>query len=108
MKSLILKSASSKKPTNVYVNEHLTQKRSTLLYQLRIIKKNNPFISAAYTRNRIIYYKLHSRATKFNKHHIVNEDSDSDLIKSGSSDSSLNANSSTNKTIEQPTTASNK
>ena len=72
---------------------------------LRIIKKGNPSISAVYARNGIIYYKLHSEA--INKPHIINEGSDLALIKSGTIDATLNANS-TKKTIEQPTTAYNK
>ena len=36
-------------PTNVYINEYLTQKRSALLYKLRVIKKDNPAIGSVYS-----------------------------------------------------------
>ena len=37
MKSLILQDARLNHPTNVYINEYLTQKRSALLYKFRVI-----------------------------------------------------------------------
>ena len=46
MKSSILQGARLNHPTNVYINEYLTQKRSALLYKLRIIKKDNPAIGS--------------------------------------------------------------
>ena len=76
MKSSILQCALLNHPTNVYINEYLTQKRSTLLYKLRVIKKDNPAIGSVYTRNGSIY-KLHSDR---NKQYVVNEESDLPLI----------------------------
>ena len=40
MKSSILQGAHLNHPTNVYINEYLTQKRLALLYKLRVIKKD--------------------------------------------------------------------
>ena len=60
MKSSILQGARSNRPTNIYINEYLTQKRSALLYKLCVIKEDNPAIGSVYTRNGSIYYKLHS------------------------------------------------
>ena len=42
MKSSILQGAHLYHPTNVFINEYLKQKRSALLYKLRVIKKCNP------------------------------------------------------------------
>ena len=39
MKSSIIQIALLNHPTNAYINEYLTQKRSALLYNLRVIKK---------------------------------------------------------------------
>ena len=78
VKSSILQGARSNHKTNIYINEYLTQKRSALLYKLCVIKKDNYAIGSVYTRNGSIYYKLHSDK---NKQYIVNEESDSALIK---------------------------
>ena len=51
IKSSILQGARLNHPTNVYINEYPTQKRSALLYKLRVIKKYNPTIGSVYTRN---------------------------------------------------------
>ena len=59
MKSSILQGARLNYPTNIYINEYLTQKRSALLYKLSVIKKDNSAIGSVYTRNGSIYYKLH-------------------------------------------------
>ena len=72
IKSSILQGACLNHLTNIYINEYLTQKRS-LLYKLRVIKKDNPAIGSVYTRNGSIYYKLHSDK---NKQYIVNEESE--------------------------------
>ena len=87
-------------PTNVYINEYLTQKRSALLYKLRVIKKDNPAIGSVYTRNGSIYYKLHSDK---NKQYIVNEESSLNLIKSESNDASQKVTSSKNTTEQLAT-----
>ena len=50
-----------------------------------LIKKDNPAIGSVNTRNGSIYYKLHSEK---NKHYIVNEESDSVIIKSGNNGAS--------------------
>ena len=55
MKSSTLQGACSNHPTNIYINEYLTQKRSALLYKLRVIKKDNPAIGSVYTRNGSIH-----------------------------------------------------
>ena len=73
-------------------NGTLTQKRSALLYKLRVIKKDNPaIIGSVYTRNGSIYYKLHSDK---NKQYIVNEESDQAVIKSENNDASQKVSSS--------------
>ena len=72
-------------PTNIYINKYLTQKRSAILYKLRVIKKVYPAVGSVYTRNGSIYYKLHSDK---NKQYIVNEESDLALIKSENNDAS--------------------
>ena len=77
MKSSIIQGARLNYPTNVCINEYLTQKRPALLYKLRVIKKDNPAIGSVYTRNGSIYYKLDSDK---NKKYIVNEESDLSLI----------------------------
>ena len=46
MKSSILQGARLNHLTNVYINEYLTQKRSALLYKLRVDKKDNPAIGS--------------------------------------------------------------
>ena len=69
VKSSILQVARLNRLTNVYINEYLTQKRSALLYKVRVIKKYNPAIDSVYTRNGSIYYKFHSDK---NKQYIVN------------------------------------
>ena len=102
MKSSIIQGARLNRPTNIYINKYLTQKRSALLYKLRVIKKNNHAIGSVYTRNGSIYYKLHSDK---NKQYIVNEESDLDLIKSENNDASQKVTSS-KKTTEQLTTLS--
>ena len=102
MKSSILQGARSNHPTNIYINEYLTQKRSALLYKLRVIKKDNPAIGSVYTRNCPINYKLHSDK---NKLYIVNEESDLALIKSANNDASQKISSS-KKTTEQLATSS--
>ena len=102
MKSSILQGARLNHPTNIYINEYLTRKRSALLYKLRVIKKDNPAIGSAYTRNGSIYYKLHSDK---NKQYIVNEESDLALIKSENNDASQKVTSSKNIT-EQLATSS--
>ena len=38
MKSSIIQGTRSNRPTNIYINEYLTQRRSALLYKLRVIK----------------------------------------------------------------------
>ena len=86
MKSSIIQGALLNHTSNVYINEYITQKRSALLYKLRVIKKNNPAIDSVYTRNGLIYYKLHSDK---NKLYIVSEESDLASIKSDKSDASL-------------------
>ena len=74
MKSAVLQGARSSKPANFYVNEYLTQKRSNLLYKLRIMRKQNESsISSVYSRNGTVYYKLSSDLTK---QHIVCDESD--------------------------------
>ena len=102
MKSSILHGARLNHPTNVYINDYLTQKRSALLYKLCVIKKDNPAIGSVYTRNGSIYYKLHSDK---NKQYIVNEESDITLIKSENNDASQKVTSS-KKTTEQLSTSS--
>ena len=84
MKSLILQGARLNHPTNVYINEYLTQKHSALLDKLCVIKEDNPAIGSV-TRNGSIYHKLHSDK---NKQYIVNEESDIALIKSENDDAS--------------------
>ena len=79
MKSSIIQGARLNHPTNAYINEYQTQKRSALLYKLRVIKKDNPAIGSVYTRNGSIYCKLHYDK---NKQYIVNEESDLAVIKS--------------------------
>ena len=68
------------------LDDYLTQKRSGLLYKLRVIKKYNPAIGSVYTRNGSIYYKLHSDK---NNQYIVNQESDLAFIKSDNNDASL-------------------
>ena len=102
MKSSIIQGARLNHPTNIYINEHLTQKRSALLYKLRVIKKDNPAIGSVHTRNGSIYYKLHSDK---NKQYIVNEESDLELIKSEYNDASQKLTS-LEKTTEQLATSS--
>ena len=63
---------------------------SSLLYKL-CVKKDNPGIGSEYSRNGSIYYKLHAEN---NKHYIVNEESDSALIKSEDNCASLRVTSS--------------
>ena len=89
-------------PTNVNINEYLTQKLSALLYKLCVINKDNPEIGSVYTRNGSIYYKLHSDR---NKQYIVNEESDLALIKFENNDASQKVTSS-KKTTEQLATSS--
>ena len=101
MKSSIIQGARLNRPTNIYINEYMTQKRSALLYKLRVIKKNNPAIGSVYTRNGSIYYKLHSDK---NKQYILNEESDLVLIKSANNDASQKVTSS-KKTTEQLATS---
>ena len=101
MKSSILQGVRLNHPTNVYINEYLTQKRSALLYQ-RVIKKDNPAVGSVYIRNNSIYYKLHSEK---NKHYIENEESDLALIKSDNNGTSLKVTSS-KKPTEQLATSS--
>ena len=91
MKSSILQDTRLNHPTNVYINEYLTQKRSALLYKVRVIKKDNPAIGSVYTRNGSIYHQLHSDK---NKQYIVNEESDLTLIKSENNDTSQKVTSS--------------
>ena len=91
MKSSILQGARLNHPTNVYINEYLTQKRLALLYKLRVIKKDNPAIGSVYNRNGSFYYKLYSDK---NKQYIVKEESDLTLIKSDNNDSRLKVTSS--------------
>ena len=102
MKSSIIQGARLNRPTNIYINEYMTQKRLALLYKLRVIKKDNPAIGSVYTRNGSIYYKLHYDK---NKQYIVNEESDLDLIKSANNDASQKVTSS-KKTTEQLATSS--
>ena len=102
MKSSILQGARLNHPTNVNINEYLTQKRSSLLYKLRVIKNYNPAICSVHTRNGSIYYKLHSDK---NKQYLVNEESDLALIKSKHNDASQKVISS-KKTTEQLATSS--
>ena len=102
MKSSITQGARLNRPTNMYINEYMTQKRSALLYKLRVIKKDNPAIGSVSTRNGSIYYKLHSDK---NKPYIVNEESDLDLIKSANNEASQKLTSS-KKTTEQLATSS--
>ena len=102
MKSSILQGARLNHPTNFYINEYLTQKRSALLYKLRVIKKDNPEIYSVYTRNGLIYYKLYYDK---NKQYIVNEESDLALIKSDNNDASQKVTSS-KKITEQLSTSS--
>ena len=64
MKSSILQGARLNRPTNIYINEYMTQNRSALLYKLRVVKKDNPAIGSVCTRNGSIYYKLHSDKNK--------------------------------------------
>ena len=89
-------------PTNVYINEYLTEIRSALLYKLCVIKKDNPEIGLVHTRNGSMYYKLHSDK---NKHSIVNEKSDLALMKSENNDASQKVTS-WKKTTEQLATSS--
>ena len=89
-------------PINLDINEYPTQKRSTRLYKLRVIKKDNPEIGSVYTRNGLIYYKHHADE---NKQYIVNEKSDLALIKSDNNYASLKVTSS-EKTAEQLATSS--
>ena len=103
MKSSILQGARLNHPTNIYINENLTQKRSALLFKLRVIKKDNSAIGSVYTRNGSIYYKLHSDK---NKQYIVNDESDLALIKSDNNEATLKATSS-NETTEQLAISSN-
>ena len=102
MKSSILQGARQNRPTNVYINEYLTQKRSALLYKLRAFKKDNPAIGSVHTRNGSICNKLHSDK---NKQYIANEESDQALIKSKNNDASQKVTSS-KKTTEQLATSS--
>ena len=102
VESSTLQGASLNHPTNVYINEYLTQKRAALLYKLRVIKKDNPASGSVHTRNGSIYYKLHSDK---NKQCIVNEESDIALIKSENNDASQKVTSS-KKTTEQLATSS--
>ena len=46
MKSSIIQGARLNHPTNIYINEHLTEKRSAHLYKLCVIKKDNPAIGS--------------------------------------------------------------
>ena len=46
------------KPAGIFVNEYLTRDRSQFLYSLRNLKKKFPSITASYSRNGTIYYKL--------------------------------------------------
>ena len=78
-------------PTNVYINEYLTQERSALIYILPVIKKDNAAIGSVYTINCSIHYKLHSDKSK---QCIVNEESNLALIKSDNNDASLKVTSS--------------
>ena len=102
MKSSILQGARLNHPTSIYINEYLAQKRSALLYKLRVKKKDNPAIGSVYTRNGSIYYKLHSGK---NKQYIVNEESEVALIKSENNYASQKVTSS-KKTTEQLATSS--
>ena len=88
---IYIQGARLNRPTNIYINEYLTQKRSALLYKLRVIKKDNSAIGSVYIRNGSIYYKLHSDK---NKQYIVNEESVLDLIKSANNDASQKVTSS--------------
>ena len=97
MKSSILQGARLNHPTNIYINEYLTQKRSALLYKLRVMKKESPAIGSVYTRNGSIYYKFHPDK---NKQYIVKEESDLALKKSENNDASQKVTSS-KKTTEQ-------
>ena len=51
MKSSILQVIHLNHPTNVYINKYLTQKRTALLYKLRIIEKDNSVFGSVNTRN---------------------------------------------------------
>ena len=105
MKSSILQGARLNHPTNLYLNEYLTQKCSSFLYNLSVIMKDNPAIGSVisvYTRNGAIYYKLQSDK---NKPYIVNEESDLGLIKSENNDTIQKVTSS-KKTTSQLATSS--
>lgn len=71
LKNNILHGARLTKPANFYVNEYLTKKRSTLLYNLRCLRKKYDQISAVYSKNGNVYYKIGSEA--INKHHLVSD-----------------------------------
>ena len=59
IRSKLLKEIKRKKPENIFLSEFLTSFRSKLYYELRQLRKKNPTkITAAYTRNGNIYYKL--------------------------------------------------
>ena len=110
MKSSILQGARLNHQTNVYINEYLTQKRSALLYKLRVISIN--FVSSRQIILQLdkctpemvqsTYYMLHSDK---NKHYIVNKESDLAVIKSENNDASQQLTS-CKKTTEQLATSS--
>ena len=109
MKSSIIHGARLNHPTNIYINEYLTQKHSALLYKLRV-KKDNPAIgsivlhSTVYKCTPEMFNLLQLHSDK-NKQYLVNEELDLDLIKSENNDASQKVTSS-KKTTEQLTTSS--
>lgn len=69
------------KPTNFYVNEYLTKKRSSILYRLRCLRKTYESVVAVYSKNGHVYYKLSTDAA--DQHHRVSEVSELDTIEEG-------------------------